>query len=62
TDEMGGFCIEQLAGLETVEVGKYTRTVEGAVEAVKDGEGHISHETCLGAISRLYETNYGAKP
>ncbi|KAJ6574023.1 hypothetical protein B0H10DRAFT_1963829 [Mycena sp. CBHHK59/15] len=62
TDEMGGFCIEHLAGLDTIKVGKYTHTVEAAVSAVKEGKVHISHETCVGAISRLYETNYGAKP
>ncbi|KAJ7787583.1 hypothetical protein B0H14DRAFT_3579585 [Mycena olivaceomarginata] len=62
TDEMGGFCIDHLAALETIKVGKDTHTVEAAVSAVKEGKVHISHETSVGAISRLYETNYGAKP
>ncbi|KAJ7791148.1 hypothetical protein B0H14DRAFT_2625338 [Mycena olivaceomarginata] len=62
TDEMGGFCIEHLSALETVKVGKDTGTVEAAVALVKEGKVHISHETSVGAISRLYETNYGAKP
>ncbi|KAJ6624086.1 hypothetical protein B0H10DRAFT_1943560 [Mycena sp. CBHHK59/15] len=62
TDEMGGFCIEHLSGLDTIKVGKDTHMVEAAVSAVKEGKVHISHETCVGAISRLYETNYGAKP
>ncbi|KAJ7472464.1 hypothetical protein FB451DRAFT_982987, partial [Mycena latifolia] len=62
TDEMGGFCIEHVSALKTVKVGKDTHTVEAAVAAVKDGSVHISHETSVGAISRLYETNYGAKP
>ncbi|KAJ7447664.1 hypothetical protein FB451DRAFT_1535824 [Mycena latifolia] len=62
TDEMGGFCIEHSSVLKTVKVGKDTHTVEAAVAAVKDGSIHISHETSVGAISRLYETNYGAKP
>ncbi|KAJ7759828.1 hypothetical protein B0H14DRAFT_2634356 [Mycena olivaceomarginata] len=62
TDEMGGFCIDHITALETIKVGKDTRTVEAAVSAVKEGKVHISHETSVGAISRLYETNYGAKP
>ncbi|KAJ7914001.1 hypothetical protein B0H13DRAFT_1611972 [Mycena leptocephala] len=62
TDEMGGFCMEHLAELETIKVGKDTRTVETAVAAVKEGKVQIAHETCVGAIWRLYETNYGAKP
>ncbi|KAJ7805986.1 hypothetical protein B0H14DRAFT_2610775 [Mycena olivaceomarginata] len=62
TDEMGGFCMEHLAELETVKVGKGTCTVEAAFAAVKEGKVHIAQETCVGAIKRLYETNYGAKP
>ncbi|KAJ7826505.1 hypothetical protein B0H13DRAFT_2440548, partial [Mycena leptocephala] len=62
TDEMGGFCHEHLSTLESVKIGKDTRMVEAAVTAVKGGSVHISHETCVGAISRLYETGYGARP
>ncbi|KAJ7620823.1 hypothetical protein DFH06DRAFT_942933, partial [Mycena polygramma] len=62
TDEMGGFCIEHLSALETVKVGADTHAVEAAVSAVKEGRVHISHETSVGAISRLSETGYGAKP
>ncbi|KAJ7232378.1 hypothetical protein C8J57DRAFT_1579011 [Mycena rebaudengoi] len=62
TDEMGGFCLEHVSVLETVKVREDTRAVEAAVTAVKDGKVHISHETCVGAISRLSETGYGAKP
>lgn len=62
TDEMGGFCQEHPSTLETVKVGKDTRMVEAAVTAVKDGRVHISHETCVGAISCLHETSYGARP
>ncbi|KAJ6533880.1 hypothetical protein DFH09DRAFT_932574 [Mycena vulgaris] len=62
TDEMGGFCVEHVSTLKTVKVGKDTHTVEEAVAAVKEGSLHISHETSVGAISRLYETGYGAKP
>ncbi|KAJ7096829.1 hypothetical protein C8R44DRAFT_748625 [Mycena epipterygia] len=62
TDDMGGFCIEHVSTLRTVKVGKDTHTVEAAVAAVKDGHVHISCETLVGAISRLSETNYGAKP
>lgn len=62
TDEMGGFCTEHLSALKTVKVGKDARTVEAAVTAVKEGKVHIAHETSVGAISHLYETNYGAKP
>ncbi|KAK7015798.1 hypothetical protein R3P38DRAFT_2786718 [Favolaschia claudopus] len=38
------------------------RAVEAAVAAVKAGKVHVSHEVCVGAISHLYGTNYGAKP
>ncbi|KAJ7203197.1 hypothetical protein C8J57DRAFT_1621238 [Mycena rebaudengoi] len=62
TDEMGGFCLEHVSILETVRVGKDTETVETAVAAVKEGKIHIAPETSVGAISRLSETNYGAKP
>ncbi|KAJ7939359.1 hypothetical protein B0H13DRAFT_1850661 [Mycena leptocephala] len=58
TDEMGGFCIEHLAGLETVKVGKDTSTVEAAVAAVKEGKVHISHETSVGAISPGFPRTY----
>ncbi|KAJ7491634.1 hypothetical protein B0H11DRAFT_2156477 [Mycena galericulata] len=62
TDEMGGFCLEHLPGLDSIKVGKDTQTVEAAVAAVREGKVHISHETSVGAISRLSETGYGAKP
>ncbi|KAK7034836.1 hypothetical protein R3P38DRAFT_2518785 [Favolaschia claudopus] len=62
TDEMGGLCLEHLSELETVKVGKDLRAVEAAVAAVKAGKVHIAHEVCVGAISHLYGTNYGAKP
>ncbi|KAK6971446.1 hypothetical protein R3P38DRAFT_3497451 [Favolaschia claudopus] len=62
TDEMGGLCLEHISELETVTVGKDLRAVEAAVTAVKAGKVHISHEVCVGAISHLYGTNYGAKP
>ncbi|KAJ7823384.1 hypothetical protein B0H13DRAFT_2125344 [Mycena leptocephala] len=53
---------QHLSTLESVKIGKDTRMVEAAVTAVKAGTVHISHETCVGAISRLYETGYGARP
>ncbi|KAJ7741552.1 hypothetical protein DFH07DRAFT_778032 [Mycena maculata] len=62
TDEMGGFCLEHVSVLETVKVGNDTRTVEAAITAVREGKVHISHETSVGAISRLYQTGYGARP
>ncbi|KAJ7659168.1 hypothetical protein DFH06DRAFT_1406208 [Mycena polygramma] len=62
TDQMGGFCLEHLNGLETIKVGKGIETVEAAVEAVKEGKVHIAHEISVGAISHLARTNYGAKP
>ncbi|KAJ6612415.1 hypothetical protein B0H10DRAFT_1807559, partial [Mycena sp. CBHHK59/15] len=64
TDQMAGFCLEHLksSGLETIQVGSDIHTVEAAVTAVRDGKVHIAHETCVGAISRLAGTNYGAKP
>ncbi|KAK6969185.1 hypothetical protein R3P38DRAFT_3504625 [Favolaschia claudopus] len=62
TDEMGGLCLEHLSELETVKVGKDLQAVEAAVAAVKAGKVHVSHEVCVGAISHLYGTNYGAKP
>lgn len=62
TDDMGGFCLEHLDGLETVKVGKDIRTVEAAVAAVRDGKVHIAHEASVGAISSYSRTNYGARP
>ncbi|KAJ7241100.1 hypothetical protein C8J57DRAFT_1085356, partial [Mycena rebaudengoi] len=62
TDKMGGFCLEHLKALETIEVGKDTKAVEAAVAAVREGKVHISHETSVGAIARLSEKHYGAKP
>ncbi|KAJ7491375.1 hypothetical protein B0H11DRAFT_1859355 [Mycena galericulata] len=62
TDDMGGLCLEHLPALDTVKVGSNTKTVEAAVTAVREGKVHISHETSVGAISRLSETGYGARP
>ncbi|KAJ6603348.1 hypothetical protein DFH09DRAFT_1019322 [Mycena vulgaris] len=64
TDKMAGFCLEHLpsSGLVTTKVGADIQTVEAAVAAVREGKVHIAHETCVGAISHLSETNYGAKP
>ncbi|KAJ7761933.1 hypothetical protein DFH07DRAFT_867598 [Mycena maculata] len=62
TDEMGGMCLEHVGALRTVKVGQDTSTVEAAVEAVREGKVHIGHEASVGAISRLYQTGYGAKP
>ncbi|KAJ7822223.1 hypothetical protein B0H13DRAFT_1659783 [Mycena leptocephala] len=62
TDDMGGLCLEHLSALDTVKVGSNSQTVEAAVAAVKEGKVHISHETSVGAISRLSETGYGARP
>ncbi|KAJ7658036.1 hypothetical protein B0H17DRAFT_1145739 [Mycena rosella] len=56
------FCLEHLDALKTVQVGKDTQTVEAAVAEVRAGRVHISHETSVGAISRLSEIGYGAKP
>ncbi|KAJ7929882.1 hypothetical protein B0H13DRAFT_2537836 [Mycena leptocephala] len=61
TDDMGGFCLEHLSALDTVKVGTNTKTVEAAVAGVREGKVHISHETSVGAISRLSETGYGAR-
>ncbi|KAJ7840642.1 hypothetical protein B0H13DRAFT_2100504 [Mycena leptocephala] len=58
---MGGLCLEHLSALDTVKVGTNTKTVEAAVAAVREGKVHISHETSVGAISRLSETGYGAR-
>ncbi|KAJ6630146.1 hypothetical protein B0H10DRAFT_2362255 [Mycena sp. CBHHK59/15] len=62
TDEMAGLCLEHLSSLKTVKVGADTKTVEAAATAVRKGDVHISHETSVGAISRLSETGYGARP
>ncbi|KAJ7907242.1 hypothetical protein B0H13DRAFT_1618612, partial [Mycena leptocephala] len=62
TDEMGGLRVEHLSTLETVKVGKDMSTVEAAVAAVREEIVHIAHETSVGAIIRLSETHYGAKP
>ncbi|KAK7050337.1 hypothetical protein R3P38DRAFT_3306578 [Favolaschia claudopus] len=62
TDEMAGFCLEHVSELETLLVGKDTRSVEAAVAAVKDGKVHIAQEVTVGAIAHLSRDNYGAKP
>jgi hypothetical protein len=62
TDDTGGLCLEHFSALDTVKVGSNSQTVEAAVAAVKEGKVHISHETSVGAISRLSETGYGARP
>ncbi|KAK7005495.1 hypothetical protein R3P38DRAFT_3326476 [Favolaschia claudopus] len=62
TDEMAGFCLEHVSELETLLVGKDTRTVEAAVTAVKDGKVHIAQEATVGAIAHLSRNDYGAKP
>ncbi|KAJ6580330.1 hypothetical protein B0H10DRAFT_1962565, partial [Mycena sp. CBHHK59/15] len=62
TDDMGGLCLEHLSALDTVKVGTDSQTVEAAVAAVQEGKVHISHETSVGAISRLSENGYGARP
>ncbi|KAJ7927165.1 hypothetical protein B0H13DRAFT_1598962 [Mycena leptocephala] len=53
TDEMAGFCLEYVAALETLAVGKDTRTVDTAVTAVREGKVHIVHDTTVDAISQL---------
>jgi hypothetical protein len=62
TDEMGGLCAEHLSAIETIKVGADLTTVDAAVTAVRDGKLHIAQETSVGAIIRLAETDYGAKP
>ncbi|KAK6977109.1 hypothetical protein R3P38DRAFT_2436017, partial [Favolaschia claudopus] len=62
TDEMVGFCLEHIKPLDTLLVGKDTRTVEAAVAAVKDGQVHIAHEATVAAIGHLTRNDYGAKP
>ncbi|KAJ6518572.1 hypothetical protein DFH09DRAFT_1098400 [Mycena vulgaris] len=62
TDNMGGLCLEHIAALSSVKVGKNTETVEAAVTAVREGKVHVASEISVGAISRLSETGYGAKP
>ncbi|KAF8218166.1 hypothetical protein K438DRAFT_1901061 [Mycena galopus ATCC 62051] len=52
TDEMGGFCVEHVNTLDTIKVGK----------GIQNGKVHIAHEASVGAISRLFRTNYGARP
>ncbi|KAJ7091031.1 hypothetical protein C8R44DRAFT_750778 [Mycena epipterygia] len=52
TDEMGGLCLEHVAALDTVKV----------VKAVREGKVHVAQEASVGAISRLFQTGYGAKP
>ncbi|KAK7005922.1 hypothetical protein R3P38DRAFT_2794458 [Favolaschia claudopus] len=62
TDEMAGFCLEHVAALDSIVVGKDTKTVEAAVDAVKNGKVHIAHEATVGAIAHLSKHDYGAKP
>lgn len=54
--------MEHVAALATVKVGKDTQQVEAAVAAVRDGKVHVASEISVGAISRLSEKGYGAKP
>ncbi|KAJ7902973.1 hypothetical protein B0H13DRAFT_1882393 [Mycena leptocephala] len=54
--------LTHVAALETLAVGKITRTVDAAVTAVKEGKVHIAHETTVGAISHLSRHDYGDKP
>ncbi|KAF8157541.1 hypothetical protein K438DRAFT_2074070 [Mycena galopus ATCC 62051] len=62
TDEMAGFCLEHVSALETLVIGKDTKTVDAAVAAVKEGKVHVAHEATVGAISHLSRHDYGAKP
>ncbi|KAJ7033003.1 hypothetical protein C8F04DRAFT_1039898 [Mycena alexandri] len=62
TDSMAGLCLEHVDALPTVKVGKDTQQVEAAAAAVRDGKVHIACEVSVGAISRLSEKGYGAKP
>ncbi|KAJ7849431.1 hypothetical protein B0H13DRAFT_2402726 [Mycena leptocephala] len=62
TDKMAGLCTEHIAALDTVKIGKNIETVEAAVTAVREGKVHVAQEITVGAISRLSETGYGAKP
>ncbi|KAJ7929793.1 hypothetical protein B0H13DRAFT_2228459 [Mycena leptocephala] len=52
TDDMGGLCLEHLSALDT----------SNGRSWVREGKIHISHETSVGAISRLSENGYGARP
>ncbi|KAJ7654345.1 hypothetical protein B0H17DRAFT_1214334 [Mycena rosella] len=61
-DEMAGFCLEHVSALETLVIGKDTKTVDAAVAAVNDGKVHVAHEATVGAISHLSRHDYGAKP
>ncbi|KAJ7937821.1 hypothetical protein B0H13DRAFT_1852120 [Mycena leptocephala] len=47
TDEMAGFCLEHVRSLESLVVGKDTKTVEAAVTAVNEGKVHIAHEATV---------------
>ncbi|KAF8206640.1 hypothetical protein K438DRAFT_1962974 [Mycena galopus ATCC 62051] len=48
--------------LESLVIGKDTKTVDAAVAAVKEGKVHVAHEATVGAISHLSLHDYGAKP
>ncbi|KAK7007109.1 hypothetical protein R3P38DRAFT_3325559 [Favolaschia claudopus] len=62
TDTIGGLCLEHIDALTTVKVGKDISSVEAAAAAVRTGKVHIASEISVGAISRLSQTGYGAKP
>ncbi|KAK6966807.1 hypothetical protein R3P38DRAFT_2590224 [Favolaschia claudopus] len=62
TDSIGGLCLEHIDALTTVKVGKDISSVEAAAAAVRTGKVHIASEISVGAISRLSQTGYGAKP
>ncbi|KAJ7852163.1 hypothetical protein B0H14DRAFT_3450882 [Mycena olivaceomarginata] len=62
TDAIAGLCLEHVAALPTMKVGKNTQQVEAAAAAVREGKVHIACEVSVGAISRLSEKGYGAKP
>ncbi|KAJ7475336.1 hypothetical protein B0H11DRAFT_1727862 [Mycena galericulata] len=61
TDQMAGFCLENVDALQTLAVGKDTQTVEAPVTAVKEGKVHIAHETTV-EFFRHSRQDYGANP
>ncbi|KAL1758039.1 hypothetical protein FB107DRAFT_288756 [Schizophyllum commune] len=61
-DHIGNLCLEHLKVLDTIRVGDNTRSIEAAVDAVREGKVHVASEATVGSVSHLSRTGYAARP
>ncbi|KAL1730971.1 hypothetical protein EV714DRAFT_209698, partial [Schizophyllum commune] len=61
-DHFGNLCLEHLKALRTIRVGGDTRSIEEAVNAVREGKVHVASEATVGCVSRLSRMGYSARP